>query len=59
MGEDDVCCEFDPEGDSDPPNFRRVCQSCQYVYWSLHCKHDGHQKSCPGCGEYPEPVAEG
>lgn len=45
-------CEFDPY-DEDPDesyHFKRVCRACGYVFWSLHCPHDGVQSACPNCG---------
>lgn len=51
----DCDCEFDPYPDSDEPSwhYRRVCQFCACVWWSLHCPHDGAQGECPDCGRRP------
>jgi hypothetical protein len=54
VSEADECrCEFDPY-DDDPDeeswHYRRTCGGCGYVWWGLHCPHDGVQNPCPSCG---------
>lgn len=48
----DCDCEFDPyEGDEEESwHYRRTCEMCGHVWWSLHCIHDGVQNRCPSCG---------
>jgi hypothetical protein len=52
-------CEFtpDPDDPDDDFHFRRVCEFCGGVWWSLHCPHDGRQNPCPRCKRTPTPAA--
>ena len=58
-------CEFDPRYDEDDGgpgeswHFHRTCASCGTEWAGLHCRHDGIQNRCPGCGVLPEVVREG
>lgn len=48
----DCTCEFDPYDDDDIEeswHYRRTCEVCENVWWSLHCPHDGVQNPCPSC----------
>ena len=52
---DDCDCEFDPyddpeDEDDESYHYRRTCEMCGEVWWSLHCVHDGIQNPCPQCG---------
>ncbi len=50
---DECNCEFDPYEDGDPEeswHYKRTCENCGRVWWSLHCRHDGVQNPCPSCG---------
>ena len=67
MGED-CTCEPDPYDPADYGpgevieeswHYRRVCEFCGTVFWSLHCPHDGAQGRCPECGRRPSLVASG
>jgi predicted RNA-binding Zn-ribbon protein involved in translation (DUF1610 family) len=57
MVEDEECnCEFDPYEDGDDEeswHYKRACEECGEVWWSLHCRHDGYQNRCPECGTRP------
>lgn len=57
------CCEFDAnpyDACEDTPetawHFHRTCPHCYHEWWSLHCRHDGHQNPCPNCHTRPEPL---
>ena len=55
-------CEFTPydDGDTEPSvHYLRLCPSCGFSWWGLHCPHDGIQNPCPACGKIPETVAQG
>lgn len=63
MTAEDCACEFDPyrPEDFDAADFpdepswhyRRTCPLCSYVWYALHCPHDGAQNPCPNCGIRP------
>jgi len=59
---EDCQCEFTPYDDyyPDPNNlswhFRRKCLYCGYIWYGLHCPHDGFQNPCPRCKIKPTPV---
>lgn len=53
-------CEFisaEEEGDTEGWHYKRKCP-CGAVWHSLHCPHDGHQNSCPSCGNRAPQVTE-
>lgn len=65
VGVEMMCeCEFDPyPADAEIAglkscHFRRICLFCGYVWFGLHCPHDGYQNMCPKCGKYPAVVAD-
>lgn len=49
-------CEFEvDETGEDAWHYRRTCAHCGEAWFGLHCRHDGVQNPCPGCGVVPTP----
>ena len=34
-------------------HYYRVCNTCGYGWWGLHCPHDGYQNNCGNCNTRP------
>lgn len=60
---DECQCEFQPYDEPDPDgeswHYKRKCRHCGFIWWGLHCPHDGYQNPCPKCKKLPTPVPEG
>ena len=37
----------------DYTHYYRVCTTCGYGWWGLHCPHDGYQNNCGNCNTRP------